>query len=76
MEKKNKFPNCKLEVVEVDGKKKIKASCADMDSAVELQDLLSETVNITVEPKGGRITSEDAKVIGDEAAKKVLKPAK
>ena len=51
----HKLPNCELEVVEVDGEKRLKAKCADMESAIELKDLLAETVNITVEPKGGDI---------------------
>jgi hypothetical protein len=50
--KAKKVPDCKLEIVEVDGKFKVKASCSDDAEAMILKEVLdNEPVTIEVKAK-------------------------
>ncbi|MFC1954319.1 hypothetical protein ACFLVZ_00645 [Chloroflexota bacterium] len=51
--------NCELEIITVDGKKQLNAKCSDVESALELRDILAETVNITVETNDLDMLSEE-----------------
>lgn len=57
---KAKVPNCELEIIEVGGRLKVKASCQDMADAIDLRDVLdNEPVEITVKAKGQIISNRD-----------------